>query len=57
MPVFKLPLSGDVVQSINPITSFFSPAGGQFAAFKDLMHSVATVKERHNRKACRPRQR
>ncbi len=30
MPVFKLPLSGDVVQSINPITSFFSPAGGQF---------------------------
>lgn len=57
MPVFKLPLSGDVVQSINPITSFFSPAGGQFAAFKELMHSVATVKERHNRKACRPRQR
>jgi hypothetical protein len=30
MPVFKLPLSGDVVQPINPITSFFSPAGGQF---------------------------
>src|SRR3954465_13249142 len=30
MPVFKLPLSGDVVQSINPITSFFSPSGGQF---------------------------
>jgi hypothetical protein len=28
--VFKLPLSGDVVQSINPITSFFSPTGGQF---------------------------
>ena len=27
------------------------------AAFKELMHSVATVKERHNRKACRPRQR
>ncbi len=28
MPVFKLPLSGDVVQSIYP--SFFSPTGGQF---------------------------
>ncbi|MGY8664455.1 hypothetical protein Q3C01_19185 [Bradyrhizobium sp. UFLA05-109] len=27
MPVFKLPLSGDVVQSIYP--SFFSPTGGQ----------------------------
>lgn len=115
MPVFKLPLSGDVVQSINPITSFFSPIGGQFglvnitvgqssapevekdllsdvgsygkqigqigdallvvierlevlgdsalgedqaiAAFKELMHSVASVKERHGRHACRPRRR
>lgn len=115
MPVFKLPLSGDVVQSINPITSFFSPTGGQFglvnitvgqssapevekdllsdvgsygkqigqigdallvviehlealgdsalgdgkavSAFKELMHSVASVKERHGRHACRPRRR
>lgn len=115
MPVFKLPLSGDVVQSINPITSFFSPVGSQFglinitvgqssapevekdllsdvgsygkqvgqigdallvvierleahgdsalgddtaiAAFKELMHSVATVKERHGRHSCRPRRR
>jgi hypothetical protein len=115
MPVFKLPLSGDVVQSINPITSFFSPSGGQYglvnitigqssapevekdvlsdvasygkqlgqvadallaviehleanhghaieddksiAAFKELMHAVATVKERHHRKACRPKRR
>jgi len=115
MPVFKLPLSGDVVQSINPITSFFSPAGSQLglvnitvgqssapeverdvlsdvasygtqigqiadavlaviehleahpdnvigddkaiAAYKDMMHAVATVKERHNRKACRPKRR
>lgn len=115
MPVFKLPLSGDVVQSFNPITSFFSPTGGQFGlvnitvgqssapdvekdvlsdvagygkqigqiedallaviehleahpgnvlaedkaitAFKELMHSVATVKERHGRKACRPKRR
>ena len=113
MPVFKLPLSGDVVQSINPITSFFSPSGSQFglvnitvgqssapevekdvlsdvagygkqigqiadallaviehleanhgqaigedkaiAAFKHMMHSVANVKERHGRKACRPK--
>jgi len=113
MPVFKLPLSGDVVQSIYP--SFFSPTGGQFGlvnitvgqssapdvekdvlsdvagygkqigqiadallavvehlesrpehaladdpaivAFKALMHSVATVKERHGRKACRPKRR
>lgn len=30
MPVFKLPLSGDVVQTINPWTSFFSPSGGQY---------------------------
>ena len=115
MPVFKLPLSGDVVQSINPITSFFSPTGGQFglvnitvgqssapevekdvlsdvasygkqigqvadallaviehleekhgyvlgqdkaiAAFKQIMHSVATVKERHGRTAFRPKRR
>jgi hypothetical protein len=28
MPTFKLPLSGDVVQSINPFTNFM--AGGQF---------------------------
>ena len=28
MPAFKLPLSGDVVQSINPFTSFIT--GGQF---------------------------
>ena len=113
MPVFKLPLSGDVVQSFNPITSFFSPTGSQFglvnitigqssapevekdvlsdvagygkqigqvadallvviehlealgdsalrddkavAAFKELMNSVATVKERHGRTACRPK--
>ena len=111
MPVFKLPLSGDVVQSIYP--SFFSPTGGQYglvnitvgqssapdvekdvlsdvgsygkqigqvadalltviehlqashggalgedkaiAAFKELMHSVATVKDRHGRHACRPK--
>ncbi|WP_407187059.1 hypothetical protein [Bradyrhizobium centrosematis] len=113
MPVFKLPLSGDVVQSIYP--SFFSPTGGQFGlvnitvgqssapdvekdvlsdvgsygkqigrvadallaviehleanhggvlgedkaitAFKELMHSVATVKDRHGRHACRPKRR
>jgi hypothetical protein len=30
MSTFKLPLSGDVVQSINPFTSFLSPIGGQF---------------------------
>jgi hypothetical protein len=30
MPTFKLPLSGDVVQSINPFTNFFSPSGGQY---------------------------
>ena len=28
MPTFKLPLSGDVVQSINPFTTFMT--GGQF---------------------------
>jgi hypothetical protein len=30
MPVFKLPLSGDVVQSINPWTMLFQPQGGQW---------------------------
>jgi hypothetical protein len=30
MPTFKLPLSGDVVQSINPWTAFFNPVGSQF---------------------------
>ena len=28
MPIFKLPLSGDVMQSINPFTAFMT--GGQF---------------------------
>lgn len=30
MPVFKLPLSGDVAQTINPWTVFFNPTGNQF---------------------------
>ena len=30
MPMFKLPLSGDVTQSIHPWTAIFSPSGGQF---------------------------
>ncbi len=30
MPMFKLPLSGDVTQSINPWTSVFNPTGGQY---------------------------
>ncbi len=30
MPNFKLPLSGDVAQTINPWTAVFSPYGGQF---------------------------
>jgi hypothetical protein len=30
MPVFKLPLSGDVVQNISPFTAFMSPMGSQF---------------------------
>jgi hypothetical protein len=113
MPVFKLPLSGDVVQSINPITSFFSPTGSQFGlvnitigqssapdvekdvlsdvasygkqlgqiadallvviehleehpatplkdgdeikAFKEMLLSIATVKKRYGRSACRPK--
>jgi hypothetical protein len=29
MATFKMPLSGDVVQSINPWTAFFSPIGSQ----------------------------
>jgi len=30
MPVFKLPLSGDVTQSISPTTWWMSPIGSQF---------------------------
>jgi hypothetical protein len=30
MPTFKLPLSGDVVQSISPWTAFLSPIGSQY---------------------------
>ena len=30
MPMFKLPLSGDVTQAINPWTFAFNPVGGQF---------------------------
>ena len=30
MPDFKLPLSGDVTQTINPWTMFFNPVGSQF---------------------------
>jgi hypothetical protein len=30
MPAFKLPLSGDVVQTINPWTALFNPVGSQF---------------------------
>jgi len=30
MPYFKLPLSGDVVQAINPWNWFFKSEGGQF---------------------------
>ncbi|MBB5047503.1 hypothetical protein HNR60_002260 [Rhodopseudomonas rhenobacensis] len=30
MPTFKLPLSGDVVQTISPWTAFLSPIGNQF---------------------------
>ncbi|WP_245315719.1 hypothetical protein [Bradyrhizobium neotropicale] len=31
--------------------------GKAVAALKDMMHAVATVKERHNRKPCRPKRR
>jgi hypothetical protein len=30
MPMFKLPLSGDVAQNINPWSYAFSPIGGQY---------------------------
>jgi hypothetical protein len=30
MPTFKLPLSGDVTQTISPWTGWFSPSGGQY---------------------------
>jgi hypothetical protein len=111
MPVFKLPLSGDVVQNISPFTAFMSPIGSQFGlvnitlgqssapavesevlsdvgtygkqigqisdallvlierlpevfrlddepaivAFKDMLHEVARIKEKH-RPALRPRE-
>jgi hypothetical protein len=112
MPVFKLPLSGDVVQNISPFTAFMSPIGSQFGlvnitlgqssapavegevlsdvgtygkqigqisdallvlierlpevfqldgepaiiAFKDMLHEVARIKEKHHRPALRPRE-
>ena len=112
MPVFKLPLSGDVVQNISPFTAFMSPIGSQFGlvnitlgqssapavegevlsdvgtygkqigqisdallvlierlpevfhldnepaivAFKDMLHEVARIKEKHHRTALRPRE-
>ena len=30
MPTFKLPLSGNVTQSISPWSGWFSPSGGQY---------------------------
>jgi hypothetical protein len=33
MPDFKLPLSGDVTQTINPWTMFFNPVGSQVGLF------------------------
>ncbi len=30
MPTFKMPLSGDVAQNINPMTWWMSPVGSQF---------------------------
>ena len=33
MPDFKLPLSGDVTQTINPWTIFFNPVGSQIGLF------------------------
>jgi hypothetical protein len=33
MPDFKLPLSGDVAQTINPWTILFNPAGSQIGLF------------------------
>ena len=33
MPTFKLPLSGDVTQAINPWTAFMSPIGSQIGWF------------------------
>jgi hypothetical protein len=33
MPDFKLPLSGNVSQTINPWTLFFNPVGSQFGFF------------------------
>jgi hypothetical protein len=37
MPMFKLPLSGDVVQSISPWTAFMSPIGNQFGLINITM--------------------
>jgi hypothetical protein len=60
MPTFKLPLSGDVVQSINPFTAFMT--GGQFGLINinlgqssepdveaDVLSDVATYGEQLGR--------
>ena len=48
MPVFKLPLSGDVVQSINPFTAFMT--GGQLG----LVKSTASRAIPRSRLTCSP---
>jgi hypothetical protein len=44
MPTFKMPLSGDVVQSISPWTSLFSPIGNQLGVIniKEVLSDVGT---------------
>lgn len=41
MPTFKLPLSGDVSQTISPWTGFLSPIGGQFGLINISMGQSA----------------
>ncbi len=44
MPTFKLPLSGDVVQSISPWTAFMSPIGNQLGLININMGQSSEAK-------------
>ena len=53
MPAFRLPLSGNVTQSINPWTWFFNPVGSRVGpvnaaidALKAMVEQIAAVKAR-----------
>ena len=47
MPYFKLPLSGDVIQAINPWNWFFKSEGSQFGLVNIKLVQVKRLKAQH----------